>query len=101
MDKQYRGKNLVGELTPFNDQLGINLGYSLTLARNAVTAASVLINIRIGATFSAAVPKAINIPKLGWMTDLIVYRDLTWMLTPDDRKKVCTSYALLQNTAVM
>ena len=88
LDKQYRGRKLRGAWGPFFDQLTVNLGYPTTVARNALTATTVFINIKLGACFTAAIPKAINMHGLGWMTDLVVYRNLSRMLTADDWKKV-------------
>ncbi len=74
MDKHYRGKGLYNRVIfdVYEHNL-VRAGCPGSLARNALSAVTAIANLKAGATMIGVIPKAINIPKLGWLVDLIPY----------------------------
>ena len=73
VDKTYRGMgvfNAVFEVLEYGIRA---LGFAGGVPRNALTSVAAIVNVKSGSTMTAVLPKAINIPKLGMLSDLVAF----------------------------
>ena len=79
--KKYRGQGILFGLMPVADEVVMGLGYPAVLSRMAITARTPVPALKIGNLFLGLIPKALKIPKLGWVSDIILFRDLSVKMT--------------------
>ena len=63
------------------DAAVMDLGYPAILSRMAITARTPIPALNVGNLFLGLIPKALKIPKLGWVSDIISWRDLSVQMT--------------------
>ena len=66
---------------PVADEVVMELGYPAVLSRMAITARTPVPALKVGNLFLGLIPKALKIPKLGWVSDIISWRDLSVKMT--------------------
>ena len=70
------------------DAAVVDLGYPAILSRMAITARTPIPALKVGNLFLGLIPKAVKIPKLGWVSDIVSWRDLSDKMTRPQIDKV-------------
>ena len=86
--KEYRGQGILFGMIHLADEVVVELGYPAILSRMAITARTPIPALKVGNLFLGLIPKAIKIPKLGWVSDIISWRDLSVKMTGPQIDKV-------------
>ncbi len=73
VDSTYRGKGVYNAVFEVLEYGLRTLEFAGGIPRNALTSVATLTNLKTGATMTAVLPKAINIPRLGWICDLVAF----------------------------
>ena len=66
------------------DKLTMELGYPAILSRMATTARTPVPAVRAGNQFLGLTPKALRVPKIGWISDIISWRDNSSKMTQEE-----------------
>ena len=71
-------------LFELSDALTTDQGYPAILSRMAITARTPAPAIKAGNQFLGLIPKSLKVPKIGWVSDIISWRDNSAKMTQDE-----------------
>ena len=84
IEKHYRGSGILFGLFELTDALTMEQGYPVILSRMAITARTPAPAMKAGNQFLGLIPKSLQVPKIGWISDIISWRDNSAKMTQDE-----------------
>ena len=68
--------------------MALDAGRPGIIGRTAMSAKTPIGAYRAGWQFTGSIPRALKVPNIGWMPDLIGTRDFTPLMTSQEKEKV-------------
>ena len=69
-------------------EMALDAGRPGIIGRAAISGKTPIGAYKAGSQFTRSIPRALKVPNIGWMPDLIGIRDFTPLMTSHEREKV-------------